>query len=231
VTDEECKKMSKTKGVSLVTLENPDSTAGEIVARDQCAQCHVRPRLGALTRCTQCLQAAAEVDRQSRVAAEKRVNGRAERQAALEKLGDVFLEFASSPEGMRFLEGQQAELTAPSNDPNYLQALQDRDKDRQTIANEITLVHHAVIWGRNRLGLTLKNDRDHAKAREVASKLQQLFEAELRYDADPHDPAKLTDRSQKQTPKHEFGREKRSLVNDIKSPRGKSTAAQTRGRK
>jgi hypothetical protein len=29
-------------------------------------------------------------------------------------------------------------------------------------------VHHCVLFGRNRLGLTLKNDRDHATAREVA---------------------------------------------------------------
>jgi hypothetical protein len=146
--------------------------------------------------------------------AEKRVAAKADRQAALEKLGDVFLEFAASAEGMRFLETQQAELTAPSDDPNYLQALQDRDRDRQTVANEITLVHHAVIWGRNKIGLTLKNDRDHATAREVAGKLQHLFEAELRYDADPHDQTQLADRTQKQPPKHAFGREKRSLGNE-----------------
>jgi hypothetical protein len=133
-----------------------------------------------------------------------------ERQAALEKLGDVFLDFASSPGGMRFLESQQSELTAPNNDPNYLEAVLGRDMDRQTVANEITLVHHAVIWGRNRIGLTLRDDRDHAKAREVAGKLQQLFEAELRYEEDPHDRTKAAERTQKQPAKHAFGREKRS---------------------
>lgn len=176
-----------------------------------CGSCGKHPRLGALSRCIACVRAAADEDRQSRSKAEARVAARADRQVALEKLGDLYLEFATSPEGMRFLEAQQIELTAPNNDPNYLEALQARDKDRQTVANEITLVHHAVIWGRNRIGLTLKNDRDHAKAREVASKLQGLFEAELHYSEDPHDQTKLADRTQKRPPKHEFGREKRSL--------------------
>ena len=35
-----------------------------------CSQCHVRPRLGALSRCGECVRVAAEVDRQSRHAAE-----------------------------------------------------------------------------------------------------------------------------------------------------------------
>jgi hypothetical protein len=138
----------------------------------------------------------------------------AERQAALEKLGDVFLEFAASPEGMRFLESQQAELTAPSNDRRYLETLVARDKDRQSAANEITLVTHAVEWGRNRIGLTLKDDRNHATAREVSATLQKLFEAELRYQEDPHDQTRLAERPQKQAPRHEFGREKRSLGNE-----------------
>jgi hypothetical protein len=212
--------MSKTKGVSLVTLENPDPTAGEIVAHVKCIQCHLRPRLGALTRCTQCLQAAAEVDRQSRVSAEKRVSAKADRQAALERLGDAMLEFAATPEGLRFLEIQQAELTAPCNDPKYLEALLARDKDRQIVANEIVLVHHCVLFGRSRLGLTLKDDRNLAKAREVAQKLQGLFESELIFSEDPADQTKLADRTLKQPPKHEFGREKRNLGNRSKRGRG-----------
>jgi hypothetical protein len=193
-----------------------------------CAICMKHPRLGSLSRCVACVRSAAEEDRQSRSQAEARVSAKAARQAALEKLGDVFLEFASSEEGMRFLESQQTELTAPSNDPKYLETLQDRDKDRQTVANEITLVHHAVIWGRNRIGLTLRDDRDHARAREVASKLQGLFEAELRYDADPHDKSKLADRTQKQPAKREFGREKRSLGNGSQSrPRAKASSSKS----
>jgi hypothetical protein len=166
------------------------------------------------------VKAAAEEDRQSRTKAEARVAARGDRQAALEKLGDVFLEFASSAEGARFLEMQQAELVAPRNDPEYLRALEGRDKDRQAIANEVTAISHAVVWGKNRIGLCLKNERDHAKAREVASKLQGLFEAELLYSPDPHDRTQFADRTQKQLPKHEFGREKRSLGKGSKRGRG-----------
>ena len=82
---------------------------------------------------------------------------------------------------------------------------------RQSVANEVTLVTHAVEWGRNRIGLTLRNDRDHATARGVAGKLQSLFESEFAYVEDPHDQSKFADRSQKSPPKHAFGREKRSL--------------------
>src|SRR5262245_61503104 len=84
-----------------------------------CASCGKHPRLGSLSRCVHCVRASAEEDRQSRLAAEQRVNTRAELQAALERLGDVFLEFATSPEGMRFLEIQQSEnVTASTNSGN-----------------------------------------------------------------------------------------------------------------
>jgi hypothetical protein len=189
-----------------------------------CSSCGKHPRLGALSRCVACIRAAAEQDRQSRSQAEARVSAKAARQAALEKLGDVFLEFAGSAEGHAFLEAQQAELTAPRNDAKYLEALQSRDKDREAIANEITLIHHAVLWGRNRIGLTLRDDSNHAKAREVAGKLQQLFEAELLYEGDPHDKTKLADRTQKQPPNRTFGREKRSLGNDPKKGPAKKMA-------
>ena len=182
-----------------------------------CAQCRARPRLGALTGAPLAskplLKSTANPGSQQR---RRKVSRRAERQAALERLGDVFLEFASSPEGVKFLESQQTELLAPRNDPEYQKALQDRDKDRETVANEITAICHAVVWGKSRIGLCLKNDRDHASARAVASKLQGLFEAELLYSPDPHDQAQFADRTQKQPAKHTFGREKRSLGRDIK---------------
>jgi hypothetical protein len=184
-----------------------------------CHSCRAHPKLGALSRCAACLKAAADEDRQSRSKAEARVAARADRQAALEKLGDAILEFAGSPEGLRFLEQQQQELLAPRNDPEYLSALQQRDKDREAVANEVTHIHHAVVWNRSRIGLTLRDDRDHAKAREVAGKLQQLFEAELHYDGDPHEKANFADRLQKQPSKHEFGREKRSLGSKSKTRR------------
>lgn len=176
-----------------------------------CAQCHERPRLCALTRCKVCIQAAAALDRDAKSAAETRVSLKAQRQAALERLGDLYLEFAASPEGMRFLEAQQAELLGPRNDPEYLKAVVARDKEREIAANAITTVHHVVEWGRNYVAMTLADDRDHAKAKEVSAILQHLFEAEHRYHGDPHDKTKVPDRPQKRTPKHEFGREKRSL--------------------
>jgi hypothetical protein len=131
-------------------------------------------------------------------------------QAALEKLGQLYMEFAASPEGVRFLEAQQAELTAPRNDPDYVNAALARDKEREVAANATTTVHHWVEWGRNYLSLTLQNDRDHAKAREVSAILQRLLEAELRYHPDPHDKTRSADYAQKRPPKHEFGRTSRS---------------------
>jgi hypothetical protein len=195
-----------------------------------CVACEKQPRFGILTRCKGCINAAAEADRQARIAAETRVGARksareaearaaAERQVALEKLGDAFIQFASSPEGARFLESQQAALVAPRNDPEYVNGLITNDEMRQSVANEVTLVTHAVEWGRNRIGLTLRNDRDHATARVVAGKLQSLFESELAYVEDPHDQSRSADRTQAQPAKHSFGREARSLGNRSKAPR------------
>jgi hypothetical protein len=190
-----------------------------------CTLCRERPRVGALSRCATCIRAAAEVDRQSRATAETRVATRksareasetraaAEYQAALEKLGQMYMEFAASPEGVRFLEAQHAELIGPRNDGEYVKAALARDKEREVAANETTTVHHWVEWGRNYLSLTLQNDRDHAKAREVSAILQRLLEAELRYHPDPHDTTRSADYSQKRPPKHEFGREVRTLTN------------------
>jgi hypothetical protein len=73
-----------------------------------------------------------------------------------------------------------------------------------------------VEWGRNRIALTLRNDRDHSKAREIAGIIAQLFEAQQRYVPDPHDKELSADYSLKQPPKHTFGREKRSLGNSDK---------------
>ena len=46
-----------------------------------CVRCLERPRLGSLTRCKACLQAAAEADRQTRAEAEARVKARTETEA------------------------------------------------------------------------------------------------------------------------------------------------------
>ena len=88
--------------------------AAEQSTRHLCTLCQTRPRLGALTRCGDCVRTEAEVDRQSRQAAESRLASKksvreaearasAERQAALERLGEMYMEFAASPEGIRFL--------------------------------------------------------------------------------------------------------------------------------
>jgi hypothetical protein len=196
---------------------------GDTQASAPCALCHER-------RCPQPMRnlswCGCRFDRKSRTDAEARVTAKADRQAALEQLGSAILEFAATPEGQRFLEIQQAELVAPRNDPEYLNAVLAKEADRQIAANEVTLVHHCVVWGRSRIGLTLKNDRDLATARNVAGKLQHLLEAELLFEPDPHDPTKLSDRTQKQPAKHSFGREKRSLGNEPKpSPKKTGTAA------
>jgi hypothetical protein len=179
-----------------------------------CVQCHARPKLGTLSRCTQCVQAAADADRKSKLEAEKRVTARGERQAALEKLGDVFLQFAASADGVRFLETQQAELTAPRvNDPNRIRDLEAREGDRAASANQTAVVHHFVVKGRSKYEIELTNPRDTAAAVEGAERLGRHLEAPVRRHEDPHDATNFADRPQKTPPKHTFGREKRSLGN------------------
>ena len=51
--------------------------------------------------------------------------------------------------------------------------------------------------GRNYVALTLADDRDHAKAKEVSAILQRLLEAEHRCHEDPHEPAKAPDERKK----------------------------------
>jgi hypothetical protein len=192
--------------------------------RHLCAHCQTRPRLGTLSRCGECVRAAAEVDRQTRQTAESRVATRkraqeaevratAEHQAALEKLGQLYIEFAASPEGVRFLEAQQAELTAPRNDPAYLQTLEDHEKDRTLVANQAAAIHHTIDGGRSWLAIGLTNPRDHAAASEAASVLGRHLEAPVIRHEDPKDATRLADRTQVQPAKRTFGREKRSLGN------------------
>lgn len=132
-------------------------------------------------------------------------------QAALEKLGDLLIEFVATPEGARFFEAQHQATIAPRNDPAYIEALLAKEADRQLAANEITLVTQFVEWGRSRIALTLRNDRDHTKAREVAATLAKMLEAQQRYVPDPHDLTVTAEYSFRQPPKHTFGREMRSL--------------------
>jgi hypothetical protein len=160
-----------------------------------CAQCRSRPRLGALSRCAICVRAAAE------------------HQAALEKLGQMYMAFSASPEGVRFLEAQHAELVGPRNDPAYVQTLEDHEKDRTLVANQAAAVHHTVDGGRSWLAIGLTNPRDHAAASEAARVLGRHLEAPVIRHEDPQDAARLADRKQVQPAKHTFGREARTLTN------------------
>jgi hypothetical protein len=185
---------------------------------DLCAECHSEPRLGTLSRCRKCIAVAAEQDRQTRSAAETRVSTKAARQAALEKLGDAFLEFATSAEGMRFLESQQAELTAPrTNDPSHIRDLEAREADRAASANQTALIHHYIVKGRSKYEIELTNPTDTAAAVEGAERLGRHLEAPVRRHEDPHDVTRFAGRPQKTPPRHSFGREKRSLGNGGKN--------------
>jgi hypothetical protein len=181
-----------------------------------CVQCHQQPRLGALSRCVSCIKVSADADRQARAAAETRVSAKAARQAALVKLGDLYLEFAASPEGTCFLEAQQAELTAPrTNDPERMRDLEAREADRCASANQTAVVHHYIVKGRSKYEIELTRPTDTAAAVEGAERLGRHLEAPVRRHEDPHDLSRFADRPQKQPPRHEFGREARSL------PRGR----------
>ena len=118
------------------------------------------PNFATLTRCIGCVRTSAATDREARNHAEARVSAKAARQAALVKLGDMYLEFAASPEGLRFLEAQQAELTAPRiNDPNRIRDLEAREADRAASANQTAVVHHYIVKGRSKYEIELTNPR------------------------------------------------------------------------
>ena len=62
-----------------------------VAQEDVCKQCCQRPCLGALSRCGECVRAAAEVDRQSRIAAETRAGARKRAQEEAEVQADAIL--------------------------------------------------------------------------------------------------------------------------------------------
>jgi len=65
-----------TVAVNTVTLVEP------IQADALCSVCHTKPRLGALTRCRSCLQAAVDVERKEREARQAKARKEAEQKAA-----------------------------------------------------------------------------------------------------------------------------------------------------
>lgn len=112
---------------------------------------------------------------------------------------------------MAKLEAIDIETRLPNNDPEYLKAIEARDKTRAEISNKVDTVHIIPDNGKTHLGVTLTNPRHHADAREVGRLMAEHFEAKLIAHEDPADKTIAPDHEQKTTPKHEFGREKRSL--------------------
>jgi hypothetical protein len=180
-----------------------------------CSACGVRPRLGTLGRCRQCIAASAQQDRQARSDAEIRVAERADA-ANLKRQADALLARDSLlmqqlGDHVQALEGCYRELLQPRNDPEYLHALERRNEDLNQQANVTERVEHRVVGGKTEIVIVPTKPRNTALGREAAVRVGRLLEAPVRYVEDPHDASGFADRTQKTPPKHTFGREKRSL--------------------
>jgi hypothetical protein len=190
---------------------------------DLCIECLTRPRLASLSRCASCVRAAAELDRQSRVAAEIRLVASeksaresaaeaAEREAALETAATAIL---NDPVAIAALEAAGADLLQPINEDRrgYLKRVLANESDRASLEAATHRLIHEVEHGKHRFIVEPVNDRHRPAMNEAAEKLQRLLKAPLVRREDPYDQTRFADRSQKQTPRHEFGREKRTLTN------------------
>jgi hypothetical protein len=102
------------------------------------------------------------------------------------------------------------ELLRPRHNQDYVANLEAHEKDRTTVANVTAAVHHVVDGGRSWLSIGMTDQRNHAAAAEAARVLGRHLEAPVIRHEDPKDPTRFADRSQRQPPKHSFGREKRS---------------------
>ena len=104
------------------------------------------------------------------------------------------------------------ELLRPRNDPHYLKMLEAVEADRNYLANQIASVHLNPEAGKHWISVVLTNPRAKSIALEVVRRMSKHFEAEAFHYEDAKDhPTRLPDRPQKQSAKHAFGREKRSL--------------------
>ena len=200
------------------------TTLGRPGKAELCSQCTTRPRLGALSRCGDCIRAAAEVDRRSRVAAETRVDARKRAQETAEAEADAILArdaqlLQDLGQHVEALQHCYQELLRPRNDPQYVATLEAHEKDRTQVANVTATVHHVVDGGRSWLSVGMTNPRDHAAASEAARVLGRHLEAPVIRHEDPKDATRLADRAQAQPAKHSFGREARSLKNRNTAPR------------
>lgn len=111
--------------------------------------------------------------------------------------------------GVEALEACYKELIQPRNDPHYVKALEDRETQRNAIANAVDKVHIVPDGGKTWIAVGLTNPRDHAAAMETARRMGEHFEAEIIR----HQGAMEGDVSHREVrqPRHAFGREKRSL--------------------
>jgi len=192
-----------------------------------CTACGKHPRLGALSRCASCVQAAAAADRQSRVAAEIRLvaseksaresaaeaHAAAERQAELEAAATAIL---NDPVAIAALEAAGADLLQPINEDRrgYLMRVLANESDRASLEAATHRIIHEVERGRHRFVIEPVNDRHRPAMNQAEEKLQRLLKAPLVRREDPYDASRFADRAQAQPPKHTFGREVRSLGNE-----------------
>lgn len=104
------------------------------------------------------------------------------------------------------------ELTLPRNDPAYVAKLEERSNLVDDTAKRVEVVHVIKENGRTRVELGLASPRDHAGALAVGRNAAELFEARLIRHDDPADSGlRSPDYTQARPPRHEFGRERRSL--------------------
>jgi hypothetical protein len=102
------------------------------------------------------------------------------------------------------------ELLKPRNDPAYLHALEQHEKNRTSVANVTASVHHVVDGGRSWLSIGMTDQRNHAAAAEAARVLGRHLEAPVYRHEDPKDLTRFAERPQRQAPRHSFGRSARS---------------------
>ena len=101
-------------------------------------------------------------------------------------------------------------LMLPRNDPDYIRNLETKEAARAAIANQIDKVH-IVPDGRKTWISVACTSMGKAMVSDVAVQMGELFEAQVIRHEDPKDKARAPDYTESRKPKHEFGREKRSL--------------------
>ena len=101
-------------------------------------------------------------------------------------------------------------LMLPRNDPNYVKDLEAKEACRAAIANQIDKVHIVPDGRKTWIGIACTS-MGKSMVSDVATQMGQLFEAQVIRHEDPKDKTKVPDYTESRKPRHEFGREKRSL--------------------